>query len=828
MKTFYTSIVNIGILALSNLNLNAQVSTAFNTGSSGNYVGWNSGQAFPLLVKHEAAQPINFFTNNTQKMTILSGGNVGINTSSPAFKLQVSGGDIDAATSTNGYRIGGNYILWHNGNTTDIFVGTFAGNSTLTGHYNTFMGNNAGNANTSGTTNAFFGNVAGTLNTTGSNNTFLGANCGPKNTTGYENTFIGEECGASNTIGYSNIMLGFKTGYLNVDGIRNTYIGNLAGYTGSNADDNTFVGFNTGYANTTGTLNTFVGTYSGSGNTTGINNTFLGEHSGFGSSTGTDNTFIGQNSGERNQTGSYNTYEGTGSGYYNSTGNYNTISGYQAGYGVAGNNYSYNTLIGYKSGTANTTGGYNTCLGYGSGMANTSASLNTFLGHYTGRVSTTATKCTFVGATSGYSNTTGSDNCALGYRSCYSNTTGLSNSCLGAYSGYFSTTGGYNTFIGHSAGYSNTTAYYNTLVGAYAGNNITTSFYNTAVGYQASFSTSNGYNTALGNIAGYNNGAGDRNTFLGYGADVDANGPYTNSTALGYNSVITQSNMVRFGNGAVTRVEGPVAYTFSDGRFKFNVNEDVKGLDFIKRLRPVSYQFDGQAFDEFHQPNSQQPLVADSSGQQVEQLTSNEQPLDYSASRNIVHTGFIAQEVEQAAIATGFVTDLVHSPTSDRDNYSLAYGAFVVPLVKAVQEQQAIIESILTKNDSLKRRLSNLEEAVKQCCAAPSQNRLEGGQDENGGVSYTSNATEQPNLMQNSPNPFSTNTEITYYLPQGVQNAQLKIYNLLGEVLRVFQLSGLGYGKVNILGGSLSAGNYNYSLEIEGQNYQTKTMILTK
>jgi len=32
--------------------------------------------------------------------------------------------------------------------------------------------------------------------------------------------------------------------------------------------------------------------------------------------------------------------------------------------------------------------------------------------------------------------------------------------------------------------------------------------------------------------------------------------------------------------------------TVSDGRFKYNIHEDVKGLDFIMQLRPVTYQFD--------------------------------------------------------------------------------------------------------------------------------------------------------------------------------------------------------------------------------------------
>jgi uncharacterized membrane protein SpoIIM required for sporulation len=73
--------------------VNAQVSTLGNSsGNSAHYVGWNSGVTFPLDIKHDAAQPINFFTNNTQRMTILSTGEVGIGITAPAYLLDVNGG----------------------------------------------------------------------------------------------------------------------------------------------------------------------------------------------------------------------------------------------------------------------------------------------------------------------------------------------------------------------------------------------------------------------------------------------------------------------------------------------------------------------------------------------------------------------------------------------------------------------------------------------------------------------------------------------------------------------------------------------------------------
>src|SRR4030095_12234410 len=104
-------------------------------------------------------------------------------------------------------------------------------------------------------------------------------------------------------------------------------------------------------------------------------------------------------------------------------------------------------------------------------------------------------------------------------------------------------------------------------------------------------------NTAVGTFSLFNNVTGNSITAIGFGADVGADN-LTNATAIGEGAIVDASNKVRIGNGAVTVIEGQVPFTTpSDGRFKFNVREDVKGLDFIMQLRPVTYQFDVKRFD---------------------------------------------------------------------------------------------------------------------------------------------------------------------------------------------------------------------------------------
>ena len=70
-------------------------------------------------------------------------------------------------------------------------------------------------------------------------------------------------------------------------------------------------------------------------------------------------------------------------------------------------------------------------------------------------------------------------------------------------------------------------------------------------------------------------------------------------------------------------------------------------------------------------------------------------------------TGFLAQDVEKAAKESGYDFSGVQIPANPDELYSLRYSDFVMPLVKAVQEQQKIIET-------QEERIAKLEALVKQ------------------------------------------------------------------------------------------------------------------
>jgi hypothetical protein len=129
------------------------------------------------------------------------------------------------------------------------------------------------------------------------------------------------------------------------------------------------------------------------------------------------------------------------------------------------------------------------------------------------------------------------------------------------------------------------------------------------------------------------------------------------------------------------------------------VQENVPGLDFITRLRPVTYHLDIHKQNEMC--NKVQELGADwDSKYDIEQKQM---------------TGFIAQEVAQAAVSVGYDFSGVQQAPDEVGMYSLSYAAFTVPLVKAVQEladqvggQQDIIESLQSENAAMKSQLDAL------------------------------------------------------------------------------------------------------------------------
>jgi hypothetical protein len=375
-----------------------------------------------------------------------------------------------------------------------------------------------------------------------------------------------------------------------------------------------------------------------------------------------------------------NTAVGVQALYSNTSGYRNTANGYAALYDNTTGNY--NTANGYYALVNNTTGSSNTAAGYGALQNNTTGSSNTAAGY---------------GALQ--NNTTAANNTANGYGALQNNTTGTYNTANGSHA-LLNNTSSYNTANGYAALYNNTAGYGNTANGYQALKSNITGRDNTANGHQSLLSNTSGHsNTANGYKALHFNTTGYWNTAIGYHANVSLNNLF-NATAIGLGAMVTASNRVRIGNGSVARIGGQVGWsTLSDGRIKENVQEAVPGLSFIAELRPVTYTLNTRKQDAIN-------MQAMPDSIQDERMLSDD---EYLASSSIVRTGFIAQEVEAAAQKVGFDFDGVCTPQNETDLYSIRYAEFVVPLVKAMQEQQAMIAEQQKTIDGLLERIEALE-----------------------------------------------------------------------------------------------------------------------
>jgi len=443
-----------------------------------------------------------------------------------------------------------------------------------------------------------------------------------------------------------------------------------------------------------------------------------------------------------------------------------------------------NTFIGSNSGAANTYGNYNTATGYDALYSNNQGYSNTASGYF-----------------ALYSNTYGHGNAGFGTNALNSNTSGIYNSAFGYAALYSTSTGNYNTASGSAALYDNN-GNFNTATG-FEALRLNKESYNSAFGYQALRNTvASQYNVAFGYQAGYSLDNGYNNVFFGANTNVNGIG-YYNIIAIGQGTVCTAPSQATMGNSATNSYRAYANWSnISDGRYKKNVKENVPGLLFINKLRPVTYNLDATGLDGFlNKSRTDKKEINTDAGVLMGKALKEKE--------SITQTGFIAQEVEKSAKEIGYNFSGVDAAKNENDIYGLRYADFVVPLVKAVQE-------LSVKNDEKDKLISDLQSQINELKSL----MLKGGS----GTTFTSSVGY---LKQNVPNPAGNNTLISYYLPDNAGKAEIRITDVKGGTLKIYNATA-GQGYLNIKSGELLAGIYNYTLYVSDRKVDTKQMVITK
>jgi len=192
--------------------------------------------------------------------------------------------------------------------------------------------------------------------------------------------------------------------------------------------------------------------------------------------------------------------------------------------------------------------------------------------------------------------------------------------------------------------------------------------------------------------------------------------------------------------------------------------------------------------------------------------------------------GVLAQEIKEV------LPELVDST---KGSFLVRYSSFIGILIAGFNEQQALIEQQQTEIGilqntiaaqeldiielkTLQEAVKTLQEIVEKCCEKP----------KGGSSSYILDIPIEPQeraiLYQNTPNPFSSNTEITCNLPATTQQAVIYIYNLQGVELKAYPLAQAGLNTITVYASELPAAMYLYTLVVDNEIIDTKRMILTK
>ena len=225
------------------------------------------------------------------------------------------------------------------------------------------------------------------------------------------------------------------------------------------------------------------------------------------------------------------------------------------------------------------------------------------------------------------------------------------------------------------------------------------------------------------------------------------------------------------------------ALLHSDARFKKDIAYiDEQNINNLYNLQAKTFKWDNLALEESEVPESPNDTV-------------------FTELDTTPTIGFIAQELIE------YYPNLVKQ--DDEGYYSINYIALIPVLVEAVKNHQE--------------RIVYLEEEINQLKSTNSDLKSQ---------PLDLNLPETPTnssciLYQNTPNPFNQETKICCYISSDYTDAALYIYDMQGTQIKSYNIQERGNGSIIIYGSELNPGMYLYTLIVDGDEVDTKRMILT-
>lgn len=130
-------------------------------------------------------------------------------------------------------------------------------------------------------------------------------------------------------------------------------------------------------------------------------------------------------------------------------------------------------------------------------------------------------------------------------------------------------------------------------------------------------------------------------------------------------------------------------------------------------------------------------------------------------------------------------------------------------IAQKINDLNSMVEDLLRVTEELRLENKVIRESLGNCCSNASL-----------GLSAS-----DAYLLQNAPNPFNASSEIRYFVPNGLENVEVRISSIKGEELGVKPIKESGYGKILFDSDNLTDGTFVYSLFVNGQLIDSKVMI---
>ena len=297
---------------------------------------------------------------------------------------------------------------------------------------------------------------------------------------------------------------------------------------------------------------------------------------------------------------------------------------------------------------------------------------------------------------------------------------------------------------------------------------------------------SHGRNYGVSGMIGYPNG----------GSFYGGTGVYgTHSTYFYSNPTNIYGAYAGYFTGSVyvsNNLTAPNLFTTSDSRLSENLvslgerdNSGKATLENILNMNVVEYNLKGRQFEEISE--NVDPEKAEELRKELEYLKKEDKEM---TSRR--HFGVNAEELQK------LYPDLV---LEGQDGYlSVNYSELVPLLIRSIQVLKQELDEVKSKPKAQKRAQAT-------------------------GINASSASGNI--LYQNAPNPFKEQTIIRFKLAEGVQDASVCIFDMTGKTLKKLPISS-GMESVSIGGYELGEGMFLYSLIVNGQEIDTKKMVIMK